>query len=58
MVIRGTPKDASQYIVINNDDIIYQLSIKGIFPKYIDNIQAYFNKRDITLDIVNEIIKG
>jgi hypothetical protein len=58
MVIRGTTKDASQYIVINNDDIIYQLSIKGIFPKYIDNTQAYFDKRDITLDIVNEIIKG
>ena len=58
MVIRETPKDASQYIVINNDDIIYQLSIKEIFPKYIDNTQAYFDKRDITLDIVNEIIKG
>ena len=58
MVIRGTPKDASQYIIIDNDDIIYQLSIKGIFPKYIDKTQAYFDKKDITISIVNEITKG
>ena len=58
MVIRGTPKDMDKYILIDNDNIIYQLSVKNIFPKYIDNIQAYFDKRDITLDIVNEIIKG
>ena len=58
MVIRGTPKDIDKYILIDNDNIIYQLSVKNIFPKYIDNIQAYFDKRDITLDIVNEIIKG
>lgn len=58
MVIRGTPKDMDKYILIDNDNIIYQLSVKNIFPKYIDNTQAYFDKKDITLDIVNEIIKG
>ena len=58
MVIRGTPKDVNQYIIIDNDDMIYQLSVKGIFPKYIDNQQAYFDKKDITISIVNEITKG
>ena len=58
MVIRETPKDVNQYIIIDNDDMIYQLSVKGIFPKYIDNQQAYFDKKDITISIVNEITKG
>ena len=58
MVIRGTPKDIKKYVLIDDDNILYQLSIKGIFPKYIDNKQAYFDKKDVTLDIVNEIIKG
>lgn len=58
MVIRGTPKNTNQYIIIDNDNIIYQLSVKGIFPKYIDKQQAYFDKKDITISIVNEITKG
>lgn len=58
MVIRGTPKDVSKYIEVDNDDMIYQLSVKGIFPKYINNQKAYFDKQDVTLDVINEIIKG
>ena len=40
MVIRGTPKDIKKYVLIDDDNILYQLSVKGIFPKYIDNKQA------------------
>ena len=58
MVIRGTPNDITKYIEVNNDELIYQLSVKGIFPKYIDNNKAYFEKQDVTLDVINEIIKG
>jgi hypothetical protein len=56
MVIRGTPKNESKYIMIENDDIIYELSVKGIFPRYINNQRAYFEKEKVTLDIVNDII--
>lgn len=56
MVIRGTPKDVKSYVTIKDDYIIYQLSVKNIFPIYIDNMQAYFNKQDLTLDIINELM--
>ena len=57
MVVRGTPKNnMDKYITINNDNIIYQLSRLGIFPKYIDDKQAYFEKQNLTLDIINDII--
>lgn len=58
MVIRGTPIDKSKYIEVDNDELIYQLSVKGIFPKYINRNKAYFEKQDVTLDVINEIIKG
>lgn len=57
MVIRGTPIDKTKYIEVDNDDMIYKLSVKHIFPKYIDNNKAYFDKQDVTLDIINEIIQ-
>lgn len=56
MVIRGTPKDESKYIIVEHDDIIYELSVRGVFPSYIDNKRAYFEKEKVTLDIVNDII--
>ena len=56
MVIRGTPKDESRYIIVENDDIIYELSVREIFPSYIDNKRAYFEKKKVTLDIINDII--
>lgn len=56
MVIRGTPKDIDKYIIIENDDIIYDLSVEGIFPHYIDKDKAYFEREDVTLDIINRII--
>jgi hypothetical protein len=56
MVIRGTPKDESKYIIVEDDDIIYELSVRGIFPSYIDNKRAYFEKEKVTLDIINDII--
>ena len=56
MVIRGTPKDESRYIIVENDDIIHELSVREIFPSYIDNKRAYFEKKKVTLDIINDII--
>ena len=56
MVIRGTPKNIDKYVTVDNDEIIYQLSQLGIFPKYIDNQQAYFEKQQLTLDTINNII--
>lgn len=56
MVIRNTPKEQDKYIIVQNDDIIHELSTRGIFPKYINNQQAYFEKKDITLDVINNII--
>lgn len=56
MVIRGTPQDVEKYILVDNDDIIYQLSLKKIFPMYIDDTQAYFEKQSITLNIINKIM--
>ena len=56
MVIRSTPQDIDKYILVNEDNIIYQLSQLGIFPTYIDNKQAYFDKTELTLDIINNII--
>ena len=55
MVIRGTPKNIDDYIFVDNDDIIYKLSKRGIFPTYIDNKQAYFKKQQLTLDVVKEL---
>lgn len=57
MVIRGTPQDIEKYILVDNDDIIYQLSLKEIFPMYIDDTQAYFEKQNITLNVINEIMQ-
>ena len=56
MVIRSTPQDIDKYILVNEDNIIYQLSQLGIFQTYIDNKQAYFDKTELTLDIINNII--
>ena len=56
MVIRGTPNNINDYIIVENDDMIYELSVKGIFPTYIDNQRAYFERKKVTLDIINDII--
>lgn len=56
MVIRRTPQDIEKYIIIEDDNIIYELSIKGIFPIYIDNERAYFEREQVTLDIINDIV--
>ena len=56
MVIRGTPKDENKYIIVDDDNIIYKLSVKGIFPTYINNERAYFERERVTLDIINDII--
>lgn len=58
MVIRNTPKDISKYILVADNDIIYKLSTKGIFPRYIDKKAAYFKKEQFTIDVINEILKG
>ncbi len=56
MVIRNTPKDISKYILVTDNEVIFQLSTKGIFPIYIDNQTAYFKKQQLTLDIINDIL--
>ena len=52
MVTRGTPKDIERYIKICDEDNIYKLSVKGYFPRYIDDSFAYF---EYTKDLVNAI---
>lgn len=58
MVIRGTPKDVNHYIIIYDDKKIYDLSMLGVFPKYIDNDYAYFESNKIVLDYLNKIISN
>lgn len=56
MVIRGTPNNAQIYLIVEDDNIIYELGVKGIFPKYIDNNRAYFEREEVTLHIINDIL--
>lgn len=56
MVIRNTPKDINKYIMVSDDNAIYQLSLMDIYPLYIDNETAYFKKEQLTLDIINDIL--
>lgn len=44
MVIRNTPKDKNNYIIIKDNDIVYKLHIRGFMPKYIDENGVYFVK--------------
>lgn len=57
MVIRGTPKNIAEYIMVKDDYIIYKLGEQGIFPKYIDNKFAYFEDNLTVVYLINIIIE-
>lgn len=44
MIIRQTPKDKDKYIIVRDNDMVYQLHIRGFVPKYIDEDGVYFIK--------------
>lgn len=42
MLIRQTPKNPNEYRIINNIEMIHELSELGIMPKYMDDMNHYF----------------
>ncbi len=54
MIIRGTPKNKENYIIV--DSYTSNILCENNFcPKYIDNEYVYFVRN---IDIINFIIKG
>lgn len=44
MVIRSTPKNKDNYIIIGDNDIVKRLQYNGFMPKYVDDKAFYFVK--------------
>lgn len=44
MLIREKPSNLNNFVKINNEKTIYELSLIGIFPKFMDNLYTYFEK--------------
>lgn len=54
MIIRETPKNKDDYIIINNSAMIMELAILEIHPKYMDDKNCYFVKSDKILKYLKE----
>lgn len=54
MIIRQTPKNKDNYIIINNSNMVMELAMLGIYPKYMDNENHYFIKSDKILKYLKE----
>ena len=44
MIIRQTPMDKENYVLISDSSTAIELQKKNIFPKYMDNDGLYFVK--------------
>lgn len=44
MLIKQTPKFKHRYEIINNKDMLYELALIGIMPRYSDEHNYYFVK--------------
>lgn len=54
MIIRGTPKNITNYIKVSSKYVMTKLQEMGYFPEYIDNKFAYFK---IDLKLVNTLVE-
>lgn len=52
MVIRGTPKNINNFIIVTDDTIVYELQLEGFELNYIDNKKAYFKKTKELLEFM------
>ena len=57
MIIRDTPIDKENYVMIEDTDIAFKLQKHEFYPKYIDKDGLYFAK-STELDMALNKIKG
>lgn len=56
MIIRETPVDIDNYIIVKSSEITLKLQEQNLYPKYIDNDGVYFIKSQelsLALDKIN-----
>ena len=57
MIIRQTPTDLNNYVLIEDTDVALRLQEQEFYPKYMDSKGLYFVK-SIDLDVTLNKIKG
>jgi len=53
MIVRGTPKNISEYVKISSRYVMTKLQEEGFVADYIDNKFAYFK---ISLKLINTLV--
>lgn len=56
MIIRKTPVDIENYIIVKSSEITLKLQEQNLYPKYIDKDGVYFAKSqelNLALDKIN-----
>lgn len=54
MVVRGTPKNITDYVKVSSKYVMTKLQEMGYSPEYIDNKFAYFK---IDLKLINTLVE-